>query len=145
MRRRWRGWLWGVVVCAGAGVARSAGAQATRTVWSGVYSEAQARDGETVFVDHCAECHGDDLGGIEKAPALAGGPFAQRWEGASLRKLFDRIAQMPPDEPPVLDAKQSADVLAFLLSANEFPAGTTALGTDRSALAGITFLSAPPR
>ena len=32
----------------------------------------QAVAGEKVYADHCAKCHGQDLAGIERAPALAG-------------------------------------------------------------------------
>ena len=130
-----------VATCA-AGVSR---AQSSKSVWSGIYTESQATAGETLFGDYCANCHGDDLEGVEEAPALAGGTFGQRWHGATLKKLFERMEEMPPKEPKSLTAKQYADILAFLLSANKFPAGPAPLMPDRSALSEITITSVRPK
>jgi len=116
----------------------------TKTVWTGVYTAAQATRGASLYTNTCAECHGDDLEGIERAPALAGGTFAQRWDGATLKKLFERMEEMPPDDPAArLTAQKYADILAFLLSANRVPAGSVALTADKDALAAITFTSRP--
>jgi quinoprotein glucose dehydrogenase len=116
----------------------------TKSVWTGVYTAAQATRGASLYTDTCAECHGDDLEGIERAPALAGGTFAQRWDGATLKKLFERMEEMPPDDPAArLTAQKYADILAFLLSANRVPAGSVALTADKDALAAITFTSRP--
>jgi len=116
----------------------------SKSVWSGVYTAEQAKAGEKVYMAHCATCHGDDMGGIERAPALVGGTFRESWHGATLRKLFERIEGMPPDEPKTLTAKECVDVLAFLLSASEMPAGATPLPENRTMLAEITFERAKP-
>jgi len=115
-----------------------------KSVWSGVYTAEQAKAGEKVYTAHCATCHGDDMGGIERAPALVGGTFRESWHGATLRKLFERIEGMPPDEPKTLTARECVDVLAFLLNASEMPAGSTPLPADRTMLAEITFERAKP-
>ncbi len=60
------------------------------SVWSGVYTAPQATSGEAIDFAACAKCHGDDLGGLD-ALALAGGTFGQRWDGATLKKLFERL------------------------------------------------------
>jgi hypothetical protein len=89
---------------------------------------------------------GDDLEGRERAAALAGGAFAQRWDGASLKKLFERMEEMPPDDPQSrLAPKQYADILAFVLSANKIPAGTGPLVSDKDTLAGILYTSQRPK
>jgi mono/diheme cytochrome c family protein len=124
----------------------SAVAQSTKSVWSGVYTSEQATRGGDLYRSKCAECHGDDLEGRERAPALAGGAFGQRWEGATLKKLFERMAEMPPDDPAArLASKQYADILAFLLSANGIPTGATALVADKDALAAIKYNSQRPK
>jgi cytochrome c len=118
----------------------SAFAQSTKSVWTGVYTSEQATRGGELYRGKCAECHGDDLEGRESAPALAGSTFGQRWDGATLKKLFERMEEMPPDDPKArLAPKQSIDVLAFLLGANNIPAGRNALGADKDALAAITY------
>lgn len=136
----------GCVLATAALLSAAALAQTPKSVWSGVYSAAQAAAGEELYVTACANCHGDDLEGRERAPALAGGAFAQRWDGATLKNLFERMEAMPPDNPTArLSAPQNADVLAFLLSANNVPAGTEPLGVDKNALAGITYTSQRPK
>ena len=50
-----------------------------KSQWEGVYSEAQAKRGEALYVRSCATCHGTDLKGGERAPALAGPAFSGRW------------------------------------------------------------------
>jgi mono/diheme cytochrome c family protein len=115
-----------------------------KSVWSGVYTVAQAKAGEAVYAASCAECHGEELAGIEQAPALVGTAFAQTWNGATLRKLFDQVESMPPDDPKTLTPQQYVDVLAYVLSASGLPAGTSPLAVDRTALAGIVFTSVPP-
>jgi S-disulfanyl-L-cysteine oxidoreductase SoxD len=121
-------------------------AQSARSVWTGVYTAEQATRGEQLYVRACAECHGDDLEGRERAPALAGLTFNQRWDGAALKKLFERLEEMPPAKPDArLTSQQYIDVLAFLLSANEIPAGTTALDTEKKVLADITYTSQRPK
>ena len=120
-------------------------AQSTKSVWSGVYTSEQATRGGDLYQSKCASCHGDDLEGREQAPALAGGPFGQRWDGATLKKLFERLEEMPPDPAARPAPKQNVDVLAFLLSANKIPAGTDALVPDKGALAAIKYTSQRPK
>lgn len=109
-----------------------------QSVWSGVYTAEQAAAGEKIYYARCSSCHGDDLGGIERAPALAGPQFLDMWHGKDLRRLLDRIDAMPPSEPKTLTNNQAIDVLAFLLQSSEVPSGSTALPVDRARLAEIT-------
>jgi len=121
-------------------------AQSPKSVWVGVYTTEQAARGAELYTSVCSECHGDDLDGRERAPALAGGVFGQRWDGASLKKLFERMEEMPPDDPQArLAGKQYADILAYLLSANKIPAGAGTLTADKDALAGIVYTSQKPK
>jgi mono/diheme cytochrome c family protein len=43
-------------------------AQASRSVWDGVYSDAQARRGQALFEQNCVPCHGPALEGDREAP-----------------------------------------------------------------------------
>jgi mono/diheme cytochrome c family protein len=100
--------------------------------------------GEKIYYARCSTCHGDELGGVERAPALAGPQFLEAWHGRSLRRLLDRIDDMPPSEPKSLSPADAVAVLAFLLRASEMPSGSTALPTDRTQLGEITFERAAP-
>ena len=131
-----------VVVLALTGTALAAAAP--RSVWSGVYTADQAAAGEKIYYARCSTCHGDELGGVERAPALAGPPFLDSWNGRSLRRLLDRIDDMPPTEPRSLSPQDAVAVLAFLLRSSEMPSGSSALPTDRTQLGEITFERAAP-
>ena len=114
----------------------------TVSVWSGVYTAAQATAGEKVYFARCSTCHGGELEGREQAPALAGAQFLDSWNGRDLRRLLDRIAVMPPGAP--VSAVEAVDVLAFMLQAAEMPSGSTALPIDRAKLAEIVFQRQKP-
>jgi S-disulfanyl-L-cysteine oxidoreductase SoxD len=114
--------------------AQSAG----RSVWDGVYTSEQAGRGSGLYSSQCASCHGTALTGGESAPPLAGGEFLSNWNGLTAGDLFERIRiSMPADRPGSLPRDQIVDILAFVLSANQFPAGKTELDRQTEALKQI--------
>ncbi len=116
-----------------------------RSVWDGVYTEDQAKRGESVYQKECASCHGASLGGGESAPPLTGGTFLSNWNGLTLGDLFDRIRKtMPLSGPGRLTRQQDADVLAFMLIRNKFPAGKTEIYRQSEMLKEIRFDSERP-
>ena len=121
-------------------------AQAPQTTWSGVYSDAQAKRGETVFTAQCASCHGPDLAGVDPAPALTGAAFNTDFNDTSLNDLVERVlATMPADKPGTLTRQDAADVIAFILSKDSFPAGQADLPTTADALKPIKFVAVKPQ
>ena len=67
-----------------------------------------------------------------------GGDFMKTWTGKSMGELFKQVSStMPEDNPGSLKAQQYADVLAYFLKLNEFPAGTEELKGSAEALNGI--------
>jgi mono/diheme cytochrome c family protein len=102
-------------------------AAAAPSIWDGVYTAEQAERGKKVYVANCADCHGDDLmTEDEKTKPIAGAAFIKRWDGKTLGKLLDTTKRsMPPDTPNSLSRKETADVIAFVLSVNGVPAGKT--------------------
>jgi len=117
----------------------------SRSVWDGVYTEDQAKRGETIYRKECAACHGDVLTGGESAPPLTGGAFLANWNGLTMGDLFDRIRKtMPQTNPGRLTRQQDADILAFMLSVNKFPSGKTELYRQAEMLKEIRFESAKP-
>jgi glucose dehydrogenase len=117
--------------------------QQSRSSASGVYTADQASAGEKIYFDKCASCHGPDLAGIERAPALAGSSFVDTWQGKDLRRLRDRIDTMPPTAPRSISDADATALIAFLLRASEMPSGTATLPSDRDQLARITFDRGP--
>jgi quinoprotein glucose dehydrogenase len=107
-------------------------------VWDGVYTSEQAERGAALYASNCASCHGSALGGGESAPPLTGGEFSSNWNGLTVGDLFERIrTTMPADRPGRLTREQDADVLAYMLSISEFPAGKVELGRQTEALKQI--------
>jgi mono/diheme cytochrome c family protein len=115
-------------------------AQAAKTVWDGIYSTEQAARGGALYANQCESCHGADLSGGGPMPALSGEDFRKEWDGQSVGDLFERMrVSMPADHPGSLSREQNADILAFLLKSNEFPAGNNELKGDTAALNQIRF------
>ena len=136
----------GFIVASILGAAASAiSGQAQKTVWDGVYTEEQAERGAAVYMEKCAMCHGDSLGGVESAPALTGPGFYANWEGETLNALFERIrTTMPQDNPGSLSRIQNADIVAHVLRVGGYPAGGTALDGQAGALTAIKVLTYKP-
>ena len=105
-------------------------AQEKKSVKAGVYTAAQADRGVTLFRSKCASCHApnrftDDL-------------FYMSFAGKPLWEMFDVISDsMPEDNPGSLKKEEYADVIAYLLKLNNFPAGDTDLPIDKDALSLI--------
>ena len=120
-------------------------AQPTKSVWDGVYTEEQAKRGAPVYAEQCASCHGPELMGGEMAPPLATGDFLAGWDGLTVGDLFERIrTSMPQNAPGSLSGQQNADVLAFIFSANKFPAGSAELSSQAMMLKDIKFEARKP-
>lgn len=139
--------LW---LTAGAGAAALAGrssAQApssTSTIWSGVYSAAQAKRGLLEYGRSCEHCHGASLTGnpTDEVPSLVADGFMFHFKGRTVQDLYARLSKsMPSDAPGSLDAGTYLDLVAYLLEANGFPSGQQDLTRDR--LSGLVIEKAP--
>jgi mono/diheme cytochrome c family protein len=119
--------------------------QSTRSVWDGVYTAEQAKRGQPLYQQHCASCHTEQLSGGEEAPDLTGGAFLRSWNGATANDLFEKIrVSMPQNRPGSLSRQNNADVVAYIFSVNQFPAGKTELAHEAEQLKQIRFESAKP-
>ena len=95
----------------------------TTSVWDGAYTAAQADRGAVKYKQSCVMCHGPVLEGNGEAPPLVG-RFIPDWAGTKLSELFEKIqVTMPLFAPGSLSNGDTADVLAYVLQANNFPAG----------------------
>ena len=120
-------------------------AHAGRTVWDGIYTEAQATRGEAVYQQECTFCHLDDLQGDAFATPLVEDAFTLRWEGTNVGDLLIVIkVTMPADRPATLSDEAVADVVAFLLQMNEYPAGEQELSTNPADLEEVIFTKPDP-
>jgi mono/diheme cytochrome c family protein len=107
-----------------------------RSVWDGVYTEAQASRGQKAYAANCGGCHQAELTGKGEVPALKGDNFMERWHDYSARPLFDLIrTEMPPlrfrtPETKPLSDEEYADIITYMFRVNGFPAGTSELTVD---------------
>lgn len=92
-----------------------------------LYSAQQKTDGQAVFAENCASCHGSVLeGGV--GPTLAGQHFSDSSDHNSVGSMFSFLStQMPDGSGGSLTHKQYEDVMAFILYKNGYPAGTRRL------------------
>jgi len=130
--------LMGVALFSIAAVAQEPPAK--RSVWDGVFTEDQARRGEAQYGRNCQSCHGADLTGnpVDEVPPLAWDGFVTQWSNRTVKDLVETIKRsMPRDSPGSLNARAYVDLVAYLLQANKFPAGTRDLSLNTDALADI--------
>ena len=87
----WRGGQLSLLVARAAAVTierAGAGAGAGSSVWSGVYTEEQAKRGEAVSNKLCTSCHGPELSGGEAGPTLVGLEFLGNWTNLTRRRFL---------------------------------------------------------
>jgi mono/diheme cytochrome c family protein len=119
-------------------------AEAGRTIWDGVYTEAQAKRGEAIYPSVCGRCHGYKLDGAPDdpdmlpTPPIAGPKFLRRWNGGSLATLFEVTrTTMPAINPQSLSDQEFADLIAYALSVSRARPGPMELEPETTALADI--------
>ena len=135
----------GVAIAAVMGLAGIGASQNPRSVWDGVYTAEQAKRGQARYNELCGSCHGDTLTGGESAPPLAGGEFLANWNTLTVGDLFDRTrSTMPQNKPGSLSRETNAEILAYVLNANQFPPGKAALPQSSEVLREIRIEAVKP-
>lgn len=112
----------------------------------GLYTAEQAQRGETAYQKQCLSCHGAALDGVGPYPTLSGDDFLSKYQGQPLVTVYDMIQKlMPADHPGSLTRPQAADLLAYILSFNKFPAGKSELPSDEEALKKLELPKSAPK
>lgn len=132
------GWTTVFAACMLTVVVRGGAAQQADTVaparstLTGVYSAAQATQGQELYGYKCQACH---------TPESHTGPaFVNTWSGRPLWELFGFIREsMPKGDPGSLTTQETTLLLAYLLKMNGMPAGQDVLPADSMALKAIRF------
>jgi mono/diheme cytochrome c family protein len=95
----------------------------------GVYTKAQAERGLTLYDGSCASCH--------ELSKFKGAEFTKAWTDKPLTELHTAVLSMPMDAPGSLKPQEYADILAYFLSINGYPEGTTELAGGEDAIKAI--------
>jgi mono/diheme cytochrome c family protein len=91
------------------------------TIQDGVYTEAQAKRGEAVYEQHCQACH---------VPAFFEAKF-QVWKNQPVSALYDTVSfSMPESNPGGLALQEYTDVMAYIFSLLNYPAGDKELSHE---------------
>jgi mono/diheme cytochrome c family protein len=117
-----------------------------KSVADGVYTQAQAERGAKLYAEQCAACHGEAMEGVaDLFPALAGETFAKNWTGKSVGEYYAKITEtMPALDPGSLKPDQVADLVAHVLSAAKYPAGSMDLPAGADPLKEIQIVAPKP-
>ncbi|MBV9504560.1 MAG: cytochrome c [Acidobacteriia bacterium] len=100
----------------------------SRTVWDGVYTEAQATRALMAYGQSCAGCHALSTEG--RAP-LVGQQFWKSFAQKTVGDLVEFVkANMPNGAPGSLTDSTYRDIVALMLKSNGFPAGAAELGPN---------------
>jgi quinoprotein glucose dehydrogenase len=103
------------------------------TVWSGVYSKAEADRGRQAYKQLCSRCHGTDLKGGLTAPGLVGAKFFDRWHDLRLGDVVAYIqAAMPREHQFYVPADSARAIVGLMLEESGVPSGQEDMSTDVS-------------
>jgi mono/diheme cytochrome c family protein len=112
----------------------------------GIYSADQAHRGEAMYKTQCTACHGDALDGVGPYPPLSGNDFLSKYTDKPVLNVYDMIQKlMPATAPGTLTRPQAADLLAYILSFNKYPAGKSDLPNDEEKLKTLTLPKPAPK
>jgi mono/diheme cytochrome c family protein len=108
-----------------------------RTVWDGVYTEAQATRATGIFGASCAGCHTLTPDGNRP---LSGETFWQSNTQKSVAELLGYVSKnMPNGNGGSLSPESYNDLVALILKSNGFPAGQSEL--TPASIAGVQIIS----
>src|SRR5438477_28626 len=101
-----------------------------KTTLDGVFTAAQAERGGEDYAANCSSCHAKDLTG-QAGPPLKGDLFMDNWREDSVQTLFGFIStRMPQRAAGKLSQQTYLDIVAYILSSNMLPTGSTELTAD---------------
>jgi mono/diheme cytochrome c family protein len=106
------------------------------SVLDGVFTDAQADGGRTVFQAQCVVCHG--------LPEFTQGAHTPTAKWQNVGDMFMSIAStMPMNDPGGLSWQEYAAVVSYILQANGYPAGEEELPADINKLLPIRVVPKP--
>ena len=103
-------------------------------VGNAFYTTRQATRGDGLFRDNCVSCHASS--------EFRGSSFERRWRNRAVGDIYEFVLySMPDDNPGGLPEQTYADIIAYMLQLNDFPAGESELPTSMGALMQMTMFA----
>ena len=85
--------------------------------------ECQETLGESLYDNHCSDCHSLNLRGSAHGSSLKGKEFIAKWEKDGLNSLFEYTKEnMPPGKVGSLDNTDLLEIHNYILASNQIPA-----------------------
>ena len=131
--------VWGSVLLSSALPAESSPkpVQTKKTTNDGIYTKEQADGARAQFDKICAECHSFTVA-TKKKPKdkpLGDDPFFEEWTGRPISELVSLIHMtMPDDGSADVTEEEAANLVAYVLQQNGYPAGSAPLAKDSAAI-----------
>jgi len=127
-----------LMVAAAGSLLNAQAADKPRTVWDGVYTDAQAARATATFSQSCSNCHTLSQDGGNRP--LTGDAF---WKGFTQKTVADLLTFVKTNMPNgvnagSLPAPTYNDLVALILKSNGFPAGNTEVSPD--SVAGVQII-----
>jgi mono/diheme cytochrome c family protein len=119
----------GVLAVAAWSAALSARTTQGASTNDGVYTAAQAATGKEVYAQLCESCH--------QPSKFSGAEFNRAYGEKPLSEIDAAMSGMPMDNPGSLKREEVAQLIAFFLSMNKYPAGQKELSGEADALKAI--------
>ncbi len=107
----------------------SVDARQMKNASEGVYTAAQATRGSTLYDTSCASCH--------ELSKFKGPEFVKAWTDKPMTELHAAVISMPMDAPGSMKPQEYADIIAYFLSLNGYPAGQAELAGTDAAIKGV--------
>jgi cytochrome c5 len=107
----------------------SVDARQMKNASDGVYTAAQATRGSTLYDTSCASCH--------ELSKFKGPEFVKAWTDKPMTELHAAVVSMPMDAPGSMKPQEYADIIAYFLSLNGYPAGQAELEGSDAAIKGV--------
>ena len=87
------------------------------------FTNQQASRGDGLFRYNCVSCHASS--------EFSGASFERRWRNQAVGDIYEFVLySMPDDNPGGLPEQTYADIVAYMLQMNDFPAGDSELPTS---------------
>jgi len=127
-----------LMVAAAGSLLNAQAADKPRTVWDGVYTDAQAARATATFSQSCSNCHTLSQDGGNRP--LTGDAF---WKGFTQKTVAELLTFVKTNMPNgvnagSLPAPTYNDLVALILKSNGFPAGNTEVSPD--SVAGVQII-----